>query len=124
MWRCAKIGAVSLGGLGLVGGISVCIAFHLPFPPIFVTEIGLLLGGLLGAMAGYARCFHCGRMALRGLAWGLLLALVLVVWAPWPALAAPLLGTLLGYQWGRAPQTQDRSPWSLRTPGPAPRRRW
>lgn len=51
MWRCASLGACLLGGVGFLGGITLCLHFRLPIPPLFITELGILLGGCFGAMA-------------------------------------------------------------------------
>jgi len=119
MWRGAKIGAVSFGLVGFVSGITVCVAYHLPFPPIAVTEIAALLGGCLGAMAGYACCYPSGRATLQGTLSGALLGLPLAglfqgavslpVW-----LACVLLASLLGYQSACTPTTAPELPWKTR----------
>lgn len=54
MWRWALIGAGLLGFVGFASGIAACLYYHLPIPPLFTTELGILLGGSLGAMAFYA----------------------------------------------------------------------
>jgi hypothetical protein len=107
-----------LGGSGFVAGITVCIAYNLPFPPLAVTEIGALLGGCLGALAGYASCFASGRTALRGMAWGagvgvpvgLLTQGFLGVLA-W--LGCVVVATLLGYQAGCTGLGGSESAWRL-----------
>ncbi len=119
MWRGAKVGAASLGIFSFISGITLCVAFHLPFPPIAVTELGVLLGGLLGAMAGYSWLFPTGRGALLGLLGGSLLGLPLagllagqvkvLVW-----LASALMGLVLGYQAGCVkPVVATESSWKL-----------
>lgn len=119
MWRGAKIGAVSLGLMGFISGITVCIAYHLPFPPIAVTEIGVLLGGCLGAMAGYFWCYPTGRATLRGAFSGSIVGLApaglfhgSVSLSAW--LACVALASLMGYQAGCLPQERDESDWKLR----------
>ncbi len=119
MWRGAKIGAVSLGLIGFVGGITVCVAYHLPFPPIAVTEMGVLLGGCLGAMAGYAWCYPAGRSALKGAFGGASVGLVpaglfygsisITIW-----LACVLLAALIGYQAICLPEKPQESDWKVR----------
>jgi len=119
MWRGARLGAVSLGLVGFVGGITVCVAYHLPFPPIAVTEIGILVGGCLGAMAGYAWCFPSGRHTLSGTFAGALFGLIpagllhgtvsISVW-----LACVVLASVVGYQAGCLPQSRGLSDWKLR----------
>lgn len=119
MWRGAKIGALSLGLVGFAGGISVCVAYHLPFPPIAVTEICVLLGGCMGAMAGYTWCFPSGRSILKGCATGALAGLPLAgllhgqvsipVW-----LACVILAGVMGYQAGCIPAERSESDWRLR----------
>lgn len=51
MWRWALWGAGLLGSAGFFGGIAVCLYYKLPIPPLFTTELGILLGGSLGALA-------------------------------------------------------------------------
>ncbi|MBS2034167.1 hypothetical protein JST97_04220 [bacterium] len=119
IWRGAKIGAASLGLVGFVAGISVCVAYHLPFPPIAVTEIGVILGGSLGAMAGYAWCFPGGRGTLKGCAVGSLAGLpvagLLHGQVSIPAwLACALIASLLGYQSACMPGQADQPDWKLR----------
>lgn len=119
MWRGAKMGAVSLGLVGFVGGITVCVAYHLPFPPIAVTELGALLGGCLGALAGAAWCYPAGRSALKGSFGGSIVGLApaglfhgsvsITIW-----LACVLLACLIGYQSGCVPQTPPESNWKIR----------
>ena len=116
MWRGAKIGAVSLGLVGFVSGITVCVAYHLPIPPIAVTEIAALLGGCLGATAGYACCYTSGRATLKGSLTGALLGLPMAgllqgqlsvpIW-----LACITLASLIGYQAACTPQPTTKSPW-------------
>lgn len=118
MWRGAKIGAVSLGTVGFLSGITVCIAYHLPVPPLFITEFGILLGGLLGALAGYTSCFPAGRAALRGLFCGALLGLpVAGLWQGSVGLlawfACLVMATLIGYQAGCTPTGRRESSWKL-----------
>lgn len=119
MWRGAKIGAVSLGLVGFVGGITVCVSYHLPFPPIAVTEIGALLGGCLGALAGYGWCYPAGRSALKGAFAGALFGLVpagllhgsvsVSIW-----LACVALTAVVGHQAGCLPQNPPESSWKVR----------
>jgi hypothetical protein len=118
MWRGAKIGALSLGLLGFVGGISVCVAYHLPFPPIAITEICVLLGGSLGALAGYSWCFPGGRSSLKGCAAGAVAGLPMAgllhgqvsipIW-----LACVFLASLMGYQAACVPTEKAESGWKL-----------
>ena len=119
MWRGAKIGAVSFGLVGFVSGVTLCVAYHLPFPPISVTEIAALLGGCLGAMGGYACCYPSGRATLQGTLTGALLGLPLAgllqgqlsipVW-----LACITLTSVIGYQAACIPQATSESPWKTR----------
>lgn len=120
MWRGAKIGAVSLGLVGFISGITVCVAYHLPFPPIAVTEIGVLVGGCLGALTGYAWSYPSGKSALRGTLAGAIIGLApagllqgnvsLSVW-----LACVVLASLMGYQAGCLPQSRaGDSNWKVR----------
>lgn len=118
MWRGAKIGAVSLGAVSFLSGITVCVAYHLPVPPLFITELGILLGGCFGGLGGYAACFPSGRAALRGMLFGALLGLPvagllqgsvrLLVW-----LACVVMATLIGYQAGCSPVGGRESGWKL-----------
>ena len=48
--RFAIWGALSLGFAGFVSGTVICLYFRLPIPPLFITELGLILGACLGAL--------------------------------------------------------------------------
>lgn len=48
--RFAIWGALVLGFAGFVTGTVICLYFRLPIPPLFITELGLLVGGCLGAL--------------------------------------------------------------------------
>ena len=118
MWRGAKIGAIICGLAGFSSGVGVCIAYRLPVPPLFVTEIGIVLGGCLGAMMGWASNFHLGRQLMRGVLLGLLAGAAFALVAPAGlralALAAPLgLGIFLGYQAGLV-EPQSNAAWLMR----------
>lgn len=118
MWRGAKIGAAVCGLVGFSAGLGVCIHYHLPVPPLFVTEIGILLGGCLGAMIGYANHFHLGRQLMRGILLGGLAGTVLAVVAPADLKALAFgalvgLGIFLGYQTGLV-EPNTGSGWSTR----------
>jgi hypothetical protein len=52
IWRLALIGAGVFGTLGFGLGVALCLIYHLPIPPLFLTEIGGLSGGCLGALIG------------------------------------------------------------------------
>jgi len=39
-----------MGLAGFAIGAFVCLHFRLPIPPLFITEMGLLVGGCLGAL--------------------------------------------------------------------------
>lgn len=121
MWRGARIGAVSLGLVGFIAGLSVCIAYHLPFPPVAVTELGALVGGCLGAVAGYGWCFSGGRAALQGCAAGALAGLPVagllhgeVSIPAW--LACVCVATLLGYQSACNPASKPDLDWKISSP--------
>lgn len=43
-------GGISLGMFGFATGAFICLHYHLPIPPLFITELGLLVGGCLGAL--------------------------------------------------------------------------
>lgn len=117
MLKGAKLGAFSLGVVAFCTGITVCVAYHLPFPPIAVTEVGVILGALSGALAGWAWRLPTGRGAVRGLGVGALLGLpaaglwhgdvALPVW-----LATVGLSTLIGYQAGSAAE-EGPADWKL-----------
>lgn len=36
--------------MGFALGLVVCLYYRLPIPPVFVTELGLLVGGVSGAL--------------------------------------------------------------------------
>jgi hypothetical protein len=55
LWRWALVGAGIFGALGFFGGIALCLRYKLPIPPLFTTELGLLIGGSVGAL--FAICF-------------------------------------------------------------------
>lgn len=116
MLRGAKVGALTFGFVGFVGGLTLCIGLRLPFPPIAITELALLVGGCLGALAGYASCFRAGRRALWGMLAGAILGLPaagflyghlsLPTWAAWVGMM-----TLLGYQLGSQGGSSAPNPW-------------
>ncbi|MCA9791358.1 MAG: hypothetical protein KC910_06170 [Candidatus Eremiobacteraeota bacterium] len=111
----AKIGAISLGVVGLATGMTICIAFKLPVPPIFTTEMGVLLGGSLGALVGYTCSFRRGRQSIQGFLVGLLAGLALW-WVDWAPLAVNLLtfgglGLFLGYQMPE--EAESTGDWKL-----------
>ena len=39
-----------MGIAGFATGAFICLYFKLPIPPLFITEMGLLVGGCLGAL--------------------------------------------------------------------------
>lgn len=53
IWRWACWGGVFFGVLGFTAGVSACLYYKLPIPPLFTTELGVMLGGSLGAFAAY-----------------------------------------------------------------------
>jgi hypothetical protein len=55
LWRWALIGAAICGALGFFGGIALCLTYKLPIPPLFTSELGMVIGGCLGASL---RWFH------------------------------------------------------------------
>jgi len=102
MWRGLKIGAISMGLLGFIAGISICIAFKLPIPPVAVTEVTALLGACLGVLIGWSWPDPTRRLTLGGLAAGFLAGLLWclmrhhfepLAWGAWL-----LLGGFLGHQ--------------------------
>lgn len=48
--RFAIWGAIALGLAGFLSGMSICLYYKLPIPPIFITELGVIIGGCLGAL--------------------------------------------------------------------------
>lgn len=68
--RYAAWGGGILGLLGFVAGIGICLHFSLPIPPVFITEIGLLVGGSLGALTAFYGIEKRVIPALLGLALG------------------------------------------------------
>ena len=64
MWRWAVIGAAILGACGFFGGIAICLSYEFPIPPLFTTELGILVGGSLGALA--AHCIPAGGLESQG----------------------------------------------------------
>lgn len=49
--RGAITGAITLGLVGFGVGCFVCLHYKLPIPPLFITELGFIVGGCLGALA-------------------------------------------------------------------------
>ena len=116
--RGAKIGALSTGFVAFCAGVGLCIAYRLPVPPIAVTELGVLVGGVLGAAAGFLWRQKAGRGLVLGLLLGLLIAWPAAYLAPagmrllaW--FAALAMAGVLGYQAASAPEAGKRSPWRL-----------
>lgn len=48
--RFAFWGAVITGLTGFAVGAFICLHYRLPIPPLFITEMGMLVGGCLGAL--------------------------------------------------------------------------
>lgn len=48
--RFALWGGLLLGLSGFMAGSFVCLYYQLPIPPLFITELGLIVGGCLGAL--------------------------------------------------------------------------
>lgn len=115
IYRGARWGALLLGLLSFLCGLTVCIYFRLPVPPVFVTEIGVMLGAGLGALVGYVSCFPGGRACLRGLALGCLagLPLALALGSPGLLVGCVTLGLLLGYQSGHCAAATASPGWKL-----------
>lgn len=110
MWAGAKRGALFFGLLGFLTGVSICIAYHLPIPPIAVTELGVLFGGCFGAFLGYARLFRLWRCTLWGALAGAVAGAVSLNWAV--CLGCLVVGSFLGYQRGSLPEVKKES-WRL-----------
>lgn len=41
------------GLAGFSSGVALCLYFKLPIPPLFLTEMGVLVGGCLGGLMSY-----------------------------------------------------------------------
>ncbi len=115
MYRGARWGAFLLGLSSFLCGLTVCIYFRLPVPPVFITEIGVMLGAGLGALIGYVGCFPGGRACLGGLSLGLLAGLPLALFFGSPGLLVGCLtlGLLLGYQSAHSGVTTSSPGWKL-----------
>lgn len=48
--RFAICGAIAFGLSGFATGSFICLYYSLPIPPLFITEMGLIVGGCLGAL--------------------------------------------------------------------------
>jgi hypothetical protein len=68
-------GAVILGILGFTTGAVICLHFHLPIPPLFITEMGILVGGCMGALCALTRTERKVLPSLMALSGALLLGL-------------------------------------------------
>jgi hypothetical protein len=118
VFQGAKLGALSFGFVSFCTGIAVCVAYRLPVPPIAVTEIGVLLGGGLGAVAGYCWRFPAGRTAVIGILIGAVLGLPVAGLMHGAVRVLGWLGTvvmagLVGYQAGMTGDAAQTSPWRL-----------
>lgn len=122
IWKGAKLGALLGGVLGFAAGMCICIALKLPIPPLFVTELALILGAALGAGLAWASASPVGRRTLLGAWTGALAGVPIVLlenlvrgaWDPLPWLACLLLGTFLGHQRALSPHaTCSADPWRL-----------
>lgn len=99
------MGAIILGFTGLASGMALCLYLELPIPPVFITEMGVLLGGSLGALVGYS----CAYEGMRGAWLGLLLGLLMGVVSSGPgamALVLGVIGAVVGRQ-AEAPEQQN-----------------
>lgn len=118
VFRGAKLGALSFGFLAFCTGVGLCIAYRLPVPPIAVTELGVLLGGALGALAGYCWRVPAGRTAVIGVLVGAVLGLPVAclmegVMRALGWLATVCVAGLVGYQAGVTGTQTQASPWRL-----------
>ena len=52
--RAALWGAGILGSIGFISGSVICLGYSIPIPPVFITELGILVGGCLGALLALA----------------------------------------------------------------------
>lgn len=50
VFRYAAWGGGLVGGIGFLIGLLVCLHYKLPIPPVFITEMGLAVGGIAGAL--------------------------------------------------------------------------
>lgn len=50
VYRFAVKGAIITGLAGFAAGVFICLHYRLPIPPLFITEMGMLVGGCLGAL--------------------------------------------------------------------------
>ena len=48
--RFAIWGAIALGLTGFLSGLTICLYYKLPIPPLFISELGVIVGGCLGAL--------------------------------------------------------------------------
>ena len=64
-----------MGLAGFAAGAFVCLHFKLPIPPLFITEMGLLVGGCLGALCALTHSEKKGVPALLSFLGAVLLAL-------------------------------------------------
>lgn len=105
--RGAIIGAASLGLAGFLTGISLCIFLELPIPPLFITEICIIVGGALGALVGLTSIERQGRNAWLGLLLGSLLGVLLFTLKLHLALLCALAGAALGWNFGTEDKTRE-----------------
>ena len=116
MWKGMKIGAILMGLLGFASGVAICIAYKLPIPPVFVTEVSLMVGAGLGVLVGWSWPDPIRRLTLLGLAAGfmagLLWCLLRTHFAPLVWIGYVLLGGFLGHQFAAGPR-RSREPWRL-----------
>lgn len=118
VFKGAKLGALSFGFASFCAGVALCITYRLPVPPIAVTEIGVLLGGALGGLAGYCWRIPAGRTAVIGVMVGAVLGLPVaglmegaVRVLGW--LATVVMAGLVGYQAGVTGADQRPDAWRL-----------
>lgn len=62
-------GALLLGGVGFVTGVGLCLHYKLPIPPLFITELGLMLGGCLGYLLSKVEFESPDRASHHGEGW-------------------------------------------------------
>ena len=109
--RFAIWGALSLGMTGFVTGTVICLYFRLPIPPLFITELGLLIGGCLGALTVLT---GTERRVLPSLAAGLGVVFVSVGFGVewWQGLVAVAGATLFAWTLADAPTVEDET-WKM-----------
>lgn len=116
-WKGARIGAITLGLTGFFSGVVVCVSMKQPVPPLFVTELGVFIGGGLGALVGWLCINEASRYTFFGALGGLLCgAAAGLLTGPdsdlWTLLGFAVLGSFLGLQAAPRSKREDDG-WRL-----------